>query len=748
MRRVGKDFSGRVTSLFPIMMVQAQEEMGEGSDNPTDPHHTPTIIQPLTSQPQKKSKSRRAKRKDTEVPQHSVPTSVADEAVNEEMDDSLERAATTTISLDAEQDRGNIIKTQSKATPNEPVSQDTSLGGGPRCQEAMGDAAAQTRFERVSKISNDPLLTGVNTPQSGEDSLKLTDLMKLCTNLQQRVLDLETTKTTQALEIDNLKRRVKKLEMRKRSRTYGLKRLYKVGLSARVKSSADEGLGKENASKQKRIADIDANKDIYLVNVHTDKDIFGVNDDDVIVEDAEMLFDVPDDLRGEEVLVSQEVPLNAAAATTTTTIIDDITLAQAVAELKSSKPKAATIITTTSLRPKAKGIIIHDQEQAPTPTVSLQQSSQVNDKGKGKMVEQEPMSKYSKKDQLMLDEELAFKLHVEEQEEERIEKLNKLKKLQAKEQDALSDAEKAKLFMKFLEKKRKFFAAKRAKEKRNRPPTKAQQRSIMSTYLKNMDGWKIRSLKKKSFAKIQELFNKAMKRVNTFVDFRTELVEESSKKAKAEITQEDDGGEVTIDATPLSSKSPIIIDYKIYQDGKKSYFQIFRADGNSQIYLTFSKMLKFFDREDLEVLRRLVKDRFKNSMPLNHMDSFLLHNLKTIFEHHVEDNNVAYAENGNRNARRQNEETNVGNGLIQSIEEYYHNVQRNPRSELTLGKTNVQFYNYNGRGHYACDCPKPRVRDAKFFREYILLATKDETGAHLNEEERISCSTMLMEIIR
>ncbi|GJU23748.1 hypothetical protein Tco_1157090 [Tanacetum coccineum] len=89
--------------------------MGEGLANPTDPYHTPTIIQPLTSQPQKKQKPRRPKRKDTEIPQSSGPTgNVADEAVNEEMDDSLERAATTATSLDAEQDRGNIDKTQSK----------------------------------------------------------------------------------------------------------------------------------------------------------------------------------------------------------------------------------------------------------------------------------------------------------------------------------------------------------------------------------------------------------------------------------------------------------------------------------------------------------------------------------------------------------------------------------------------------------------------------------------------------------
>nr|GEU73854.1 hypothetical protein [Tanacetum cinerariifolium] len=89
MRRVGTDFSGRVTSLFPSMMVQAQEEIGEGLDNLTDPYHTPTIIKPLTYQPQKKSKSRRTKKNDTEVPQLSVPTSVEDEAVNKEMNDSL-----------------------------------------------------------------------------------------------------------------------------------------------------------------------------------------------------------------------------------------------------------------------------------------------------------------------------------------------------------------------------------------------------------------------------------------------------------------------------------------------------------------------------------------------------------------------------------------------------------------------------------------------------------------------------------
>ncbi|GKF56896.1 hypothetical protein Tco_0170433, partial [Tanacetum coccineum] len=79
-----------------------------------------------------KQRSRRTKKKDTQVPQFSVLSgNVTDEAVNEEMDASLVRAATTATSLDAKQDKGNINKTRSKATLNEPSSPGTSSGSGP-----------------------------------------------------------------------------------------------------------------------------------------------------------------------------------------------------------------------------------------------------------------------------------------------------------------------------------------------------------------------------------------------------------------------------------------------------------------------------------------------------------------------------------------------------------------------------------------------------------------------------------------
>ncbi|GKB00299.1 hypothetical protein Tco_0828292 [Tanacetum coccineum] len=79
-------------------------------------------------------------------------------------------------------------------------------------------------------------------------------------------------------------------------------------------------------------------------------------------------------------------------------------------------------------------------------------------------------------------------------------------------------------------------------EKRSKPPTKAQKRNTMSTYLKNMAGYKHNQLKSKSYDEIQEMFNKEMKRVNTFVDMNTELVksretrtEGSSKRAGDEL---------------------------------------------------------------------------------------------------------------------------------------------------------------------------------------------------------------------
>nr|GFA79815.1 hypothetical protein [Tanacetum cinerariifolium] len=148
----------------------------------------------------------------------------------------------------------------------------------------MRGTIAQTRFERVSKQSNNSLLVRGNTLRSDEDSIKLDELKGLSTNLQSRVLDLEQTKTTQKKEIASqydeiasLKRRVKKLEDKNRSRTHRLKRLYKVGMPTRVESSGvEESLGDDASKHGRRINAIDADEDITLISA-ADKVMFDVD---------------------------------------------------------------------------------------------------------------------------------------------------------------------------------------------------------------------------------------------------------------------------------------------------------------------------------------------------------------------------------------------------------------------------------------------------------------------------------------
>ncbi|GJS52165.1 putative ribonuclease H-like domain-containing protein [Tanacetum coccineum] len=142
---------------------------GEGLGQPTESQHTPittspTHVEPIpivasSSQPKKTQKHRKTKRKATKISQSSGPTTlVADETVHKEKGDNVERVATTATSLDAEQ----------------------GSGGSPRRQDIiLGDRPAQTRFERLSKQSNDPPLSRVNTLGSGEDSMKLNELMEI-----------------------------------------------------------------------------------------------------------------------------------------------------------------------------------------------------------------------------------------------------------------------------------------------------------------------------------------------------------------------------------------------------------------------------------------------------------------------------------------------------------------------------------------------------------------------------------------
>ncbi|GKB17113.1 ribonuclease H-like domain-containing protein [Tanacetum coccineum] len=343
-----------------------------------------------------------------------------------------------------------------------------------QAQEEMGKADEEVNEENVLKHSNDPC-----------------SVVRLA-------------------EIEELMELVKRLEKKKRSRTHGLRRLYKVGLSRRVESFDEASLGdQEDASKQGMIADIDADAGITLASTYFDTniDMFGVHDldgDEVFVEK---------DVLVKEVSVVEKVTAAATTVSAATITKVDITLAQALAELKSEKPKTTTTIATTTVtpartRPRAKGFVIHEEEQAPTPTP------------------------------------IIWKRELEEG----IEKKEGSKKAKAKVIECSS---------------------KRAGDELEQENAKKQK----------MDD-------AKETAELQSLMKIVL-----------------------------DEEEVAIDAIPLATKPPTIVDYKIIKEGKISFFQIIRADGSSKRYSAFIQMLKSFNREDLETLWKIVKAKHGSIRP-------------------------------------------------------------------------------------------------------------------------------------
>nr|GEX39965.1 uncharacterized mitochondrial protein AtMg00810-like [Tanacetum cinerariifolium] len=147
---------------------------------------------------------------------------------------------------------------------------------------------------------------------------------------------------------------------------------------------------------------------------------------------------------------------------------------------------------------------------------------------------------------------------------------------------------------------------------KRKPQTEAQARKNMMVYLKNVVGFKMDYFKEKA-AKRKKL---------------NEDVEELKKHLHIVPNEDDD---VYTEATPLARKIPVV-DYEIYNPNNKPYHKIIRADGTHQLYISFLSLLRNFDREDLEALWGLVKERFTTAKPKNFCDDFWLMTLGATFE--------------------------------------------------------------------------------------------------------------------
>ncbi|GKD86548.1 hypothetical protein Tco_1357702 [Tanacetum coccineum] len=384
----------------------------------------------------------------------------------------------------------------------------------------------ETNEESVPTHSYDP-------SQSGEDRIKLHELMNLCTKLSDRVLALETTKTTQALEIASLKSR--------------------VGSTRRVESSNDEGLGtQEDASKQGRsIEDINKDAEVSLVDETQGRS----NDTEMFDTDAL----IGDEVFAENDMTEKEhyvIPKEVSAAKTLTTAGIKI-------------PVSIVAPSTTAVSPPVITEVEYAGETA-TRTPTSVSSSSIKDKGKAKMIE--PEVPLNKKDQIRLDEELERMLDAKEKEAARLERENE------QEQGELTIEEKSKLFMELMNERKRHFAKLRAKEKRRKPLTKEIQKAFDKTMdlINNFKPMDSKAVKRKL---------KAAKR-NQLDDKETDEHEEAEEDDEAEMKKHmeivQDKEEIAIDDIPLATKPPMIIEYKIVKEGQKGFYHLIRADGSSK----------------------------------------------------------------------------------------------------------------------------------------------------------------------
>ncbi|GJR15261.1 hypothetical protein Tco_0797913 [Tanacetum coccineum] len=164
---------------------------------------------------------------------------------------------------------------------------------------------------------------------------------------------------------------------------------------------------------------------------------------------------------------------------------------------------------------------------------------------------------------------------------------------------------------------KKYYAEQKAKAKRDKPMTQAQQRDYMSTFIKNKSSWKMAQLKKLTFEELKVEFQKLMRSIESFVPMgsKKELREQvySWSKTEEDIealvkgndTDSSSGTDILVSTVPVAIKPPSIANWKIIKLGKKGVYQIIREDGTYITYINFGAMLKSISRDNLIELYRV-----------------------------------------------------------------------------------------------------------------------------------------------
>nr|GEV67845.1 putative reverse transcriptase domain-containing protein [Tanacetum cinerariifolium] len=432
----------------------------------------------------------------------------------------------------------------------------------------------------------------------------------------------------QDLEIIKLKTRVKKLERVNKVKALKLRRLRKVGTSQRVDTSDDTII--EDVSYQGRMIDeLDRDEgDALMSEKEEEKKAEEVKDIKDITGDAQVegrqakIYQIDMDHTPKVLSMQEDEPKvqEVVEVVTTAKLITEVVTAASTSASAASiiilaaEPKipAATIIdapvkVVAASTKRRKGVVIRDPEEESSVKTSTETKS--NDKGKGIMVEE---TKPIKKKQLVkLDEAYARKLH---------EELN-----QDIDWDVTIDHVK--------QKAKEDPYVQRYLVMKKRPQTDAQARRNMIMYLKNTAGFRLDYFKGMSYDDIRQIFKAKFNSNIEFLLKSKEQIEEEKNRALESInetTAQKVAKRRKLKATLLARKIPIV-EYQIIQLNNKPRYKIIKADGTHQLYVSFITLLNNFDREDLESLWSIVKERFSTSKPNNYLDDYLVTTLRAMF---------------------------------------------------------------------------------------------------------------------
>nr|GEV68271.1 hypothetical protein [Tanacetum cinerariifolium]GEW45466.1 hypothetical protein [Tanacetum cinerariifolium] len=427
-------------------------------------------------------------------------------------------------------------------------------------------------------------------PQGAEFPMHLLQqALDTCAALTHRIDHLEHDKASQKLEIIKLQARVKKLERANKVKTSKLRRLKKVRTSHRIESSDEI----EDVFNQGRMIDeLDKDEGIKLVDeqVKDTAEVKGRQYDKQAEKQAEIYqldLDHPS-----KILSMQEDDSEVQEAVEVVTIAKLITevvtaatsqVSAASATISAAKPSipATALTVVAAYTRKRKRVIIKDPKEELSTKTPAETPTDAKSKDKGKVM-------------------------------------------------------------------------------KKRPQTESKARKKMMVYLKNTAGYKLDYFKGMSYDDIRPIFQVKFDANMRFLLKKKEQMEEEDREALKSINETpaqkaakrrklneeakevedlkkhlervpDEDDDVFTEANPLARKVPVI-NYQIVKINNKPRYKIIKADETHLLYTSFITLLKNFDREDLENLWSIVKERFSTSKPNYFSDEYLLSTLKAMFE--------------------------------------------------------------------------------------------------------------------